>query len=197
MGSSAGVDEPDDPEAVRADDPDAVRDHVGDVEHAPVRREFHILRHPEPAACSEHPHHALRSDVELEQLPRELAADERLRAVGREIHVVHAPTGGRNGLDERERVRVAEVQSRVALRDDDRVTAVRREVHVVRIVDLNRPRRPSRLRINLGQRVAGVVGDVQMLEVVGGDDVLRQPAHGEVLDDPEGVRVDHVDRVRL
>ena len=71
----------------------------------------------------------------------------------------------------------------IALGDDDRVAAVGREVHVVRIVDRNRPCRLPRLRIDLGQRVAGVVRDVEVLQVVRGDDVLRQSSDREVVDD--------------
>jgi hypothetical protein len=59
--------------------------------------------------------------------------------------VVDAGAGNRQGLDQTERVRVAEVEPLQALGDDDRVAAVGREVEVVRIVDRDRPpRRPVR-----------------------------------------------------
>ena len=184
MGAAAGVDEGDDAEAVRVDDPDAVRHHVGDVEHAAVRRELHVLRHAEPVPRAEHLDDALAGHVQLEQLPRELAADERLRPVGGEVHVVDSAARRRNGLDERKRVRVAEVQPCVALGDDDRVAPVGREVHVVGIA---RPGSCASASPVCGlisvKRVAGVVRDIQVLEVVRRDDVLRQPPDREVIDD--------------
>ena len=86
----------------------------------------------------------------------------------------------------------------VAFGDHDRVGPVGREVHVVR------DRRPGSCASGLpvsgsigGQRVPGVVRDVQVLEVVRRDDVLRQPTDREVIDDLVGRRIDHVDRVRL
>src|SRR5207244_4291912 len=45
--------------------------------------------------------------------------------------------------------------------------------------------------------VPGVVGDVQRLQVVRGDDVLWQATDGEVLDDLEAPLVDDIDRVAL
>ena len=52
-------------------------------------------------------------------------------------------------------------------------------------------------RVDRRQAVAGVVRDVERAQVPGRDDVLRESADGEVLDDPERARVDHVDGVAL
>ena len=98
---------------------------------------------------------------------------------------------------EREGVRVAEVEPVQPLGDDDRVAAVGGEVHVVRVVDRDRRARPARARVDRRQAVAGVVGDVERLQIPRRHHVLWQRADGEVLDDPVGVRVDHVDGVAL
>ena len=95
------------------------------------------------------------------------------------------------------RVRVAEVEPVQPLGDDDRVAAVGREVHVVRVVDRDRRAGLARARVDRREAVAGVVRDVERLQVPGRDDVLGQAADREVLDDLVGVRVDHVDRVAL
>jgi hypothetical protein len=74
--------------------------------------------------------------------------------------VVDAGARDREGLDQAERVRVAEVEATQALGDDDRVAAVGREVEVVRVDDRDRPARSACARVDRS-RVAGVVVDVQ------------------------------------
>ena len=56
---------------------------------------------------------------------------------------------------------------------------------------------PAGPRVDRGEAVAGVVCDVEGLEVVRRNDVLRQAADGEVPHDPVGAGIDHVHRVRL
>ena len=68
-------------------------------------------------------------------------------------------------LDERERVRVAEVEARETFGDDDRVLPVGREVHVVRVLDRDRRTRPPGDGIDRRERVAAVVRDVERLQV--------------------------------
>ena len=94
-----------------------------------------------------------------------------------------------------ERVRVAEVEPRQALRDDDRVSAVRCEVHVVRVVDRDRLSRCSGPRIDRRDAVADVVEDVERLQIPRRRDVLGKPADRELAHDPEGAGVDLVDGV--
>ena len=74
-------------------------------------------------------------NVDLDQLPGELAAGEQVAAVSREVHVVDAAARHGEGVDDAERVRVAEVEPAQALGDDDREPAVGREVHVVGVGD--------------------------------------------------------------
>jgi len=82
-----------------------------------------------------------------------------------------------------------------ALGDDDRVAPVGGEVHVVRVVDRDVRAVFACARIDRRQAVAGVVRDVEHLQVPRRNDVLRQAADREVVDDPERARVDHVDRI--
>ena len=96
-----------------------------------------------------------------------------------------------------ERVRVAEVEPVQPFCDDDRVPPVGREVHVVRVVDRERASGPAGARVYRRERVTHVVRHVQRLQVPRRDDVLRERAHGEMLDDPECALVDHVDRVAV
>ena len=88
-----------------------------------------------------------------------------------------------DGVVERKRVRVAEVEAVQPLGDDDRVATVGREVHVVGIVDRDRAAGLARARVDRRQAVAGVVRHVERPQVPRRDDVLRQPADVEVLDD--------------
>ena len=78
---------------------------------------------------------------------------------------------------EREGVRVAEVEAVEPLGDDDRVPPVGGEVHVVRDrrPGSARPGLPVR-RVDRREAVAGVVRDVERLQVPRRDDVLRQAA---------------------
>ena len=55
--------------------------------------------------------------------------------------------------------------------------------------------RLARAGIDRGQAVAGIVRDVEAAEIPGRHHVLRKASDREVPDDPEGARVDHVDRV--
>ena len=138
-------------------------------------------------------------DVDHDEVARELAARERERPVGREVHVVDAactapvPTS----------TSVIELGSRKSSRllrlgDDDRVPAVGREVQVVRIGHGDRrPARQAGVRVDRREAVAVVVVDVERLQVPRRRDVLGQRADREVLDDLHGRRIDHVDRVRL
>ena len=111
--------------------------------------------------------------------------------------MVDTRAGNVERVMELERVRVAEVETVQPFGHDDRVAPVRREVHVVRIVDRNRPPRLAGARIDRRQRVALVVRDVERLQVPRRDDMLREDAHAEVLDDLERPLVDHVDRVAV
>ena len=98
---------------------------------------------------------------------------------------------------EAEGVGIAEVEPVQRLGDDDREAPVGGEVHVVRVVDRDRGAGLARPRVDRSEAVPRVVRDVERLQVVGRDDVLRQAADREVRDDPERPRVDDVDRVRL
>ena len=96
---------------------------------------------------------------------------------------------------ETHRVRVPEIEPLEALGDDDRGAAVRCEIEVVGVLDRYPPAWNSRTRVDRREAVAGVVVDVERLQVVGRGHVLGKPAGGEVLDDLERLLADHVDRV--
>ena len=120
----AGVEEADDAEATRVDLPEAVRHHVGDVERAAVGRQLHVLRHRREPAGSSAPDDARAAHVDLDKLARELAARRALAS-----RRPRSPCGRRrsrasSGIDEPDRIRVAEVEPLIALGDDDRVAAV-------------------------------------------------------------------------
>src|SRR5581483_7951303 len=190
--AGAGADEARDAEAGSVDLPDAASEHVGDVEEAAVGRELDVLGRAagRESECAED---VLAGDVDLDELARELAACEQVGAVGGEVHVVDAAAGDRERAVEAEAVRVAEVESGEPLGDDDRVPPVWGEVHVVRVGDGDRAAAPAGRRVDSREAVALVVRHVEGAQVVGGDDVLRERANWEALDDPEGPLVDHVD----
>ena len=194
MHAGTGAQEADHFHADAVDLPEAAGLQVGDVEDLSVRRELHVLRHPGPAVGQvERAHDPLALDVDLHQLARELAAGERVPAVGREVHVVDARARHHERMVQAEAVRVTEVEPMEPFGDDDRIPPVRCEVHVVRVVDRNRRARLAGLRIDRRQAVAEIVRDVERLQVVRRCDVLRERTDGEVFDDLEGLRVDHVD----
>ena len=91
-------------------------------------------------------------------------------------------------------MRIPEIEARQPLGDDDGVAPVGREVHVVGILDCERSARLPVTGIDRRQAVADVVGDVERLQVVAGDDMLGQQPDPEVLDDLVRARIDHVDR---
>ena len=83
------------------------------------------------------------------------------------------------------------------LGDDDREPPVRREVHVVRVLDRDRlPGLPVRGLIGVSD-VAGVVVDLQRLQVLRGRRRAGQRADVRMLDDLERPLADHIDRVAL
>ena len=92
-------------------------------------------------------------------------------------------------------LRVTELQAAEALGDDDRVASIRGEVEVVGIGDAYCRTRPARARVDRGEAVARIVGDVEGLQVPRWHDVLGLQPDPEALDDPVGARTDHVDRV--
>ena len=96
MNTGACPEEADDLQAVTVDLPEPVRMHVGDVEDPAVRRELHVLRHPNGAVRQlEDPGHALAGDVDLDHLAGELAAGDQVATVGGEVEVVD--TDARDG----------------------------------------------------------------------------------------------------
>ncbi len=194
MGAGAGVQEADDPERSRVDLPQAGVVLIGGVDDGAVRRELDVLGRARTALEHERVDHPLRAQVDLDHPPGELAAGERVAAVGGEVHVVD-PAAVRHveRVDEPHRGRIAEVEALEGLGDDDGVAAVGREVQVVGILDRDRPSGPPGPRVDRGEAVAEIVVDVQGAEVPGRRHVLGQLAGGEVLDDPERPLVDHVD----
>ena len=192
VSAAAGGKERENPERVAVDHVDAVARHVGDEEDAAVRRESHVLRH-RMAGELQRPDHLLFEHVDLHELTRELAARDQVAAAGGEVHVVDAPAGHRDLLDERHRVRIAEIQTLLPLRHHNRVPPVRRVIHVVGIGDRHRLLPVSGHRIDARQTVAFIREHPQRLQVVGRGDVLRLTPDLEMIHDLVGGRVDDVD----
>ena len=90
-------------------------------------------------------------------------------------------------------VRVVEDEGLARLGDGDRRAAVGPEVHVVRVDDRDAVTVRAGPRVDRRDRVPDVVGRVEHLHVVGGDDVLDLLARRELVDLLERGRVDDPD----
>ena len=136
-------------------------------------------------------------DVDLDQLAVELAAQEQVPAIRREVHVVGARAGDGERMVQPHGLGVAEVEALQALGDDDGVAAVRCEVEVVRVGHRHGMSGLPGPWIDRRQAVALIVVHPERLQVVGGHHVLGVCADRELIDDPVGARVDHADGVAL
>jgi hypothetical protein len=104
------------------------------------------------------------TQVHLHQLGRELTGRHEIGTVGREVDVIHPGTVDRQGLQEGERMRIPEVQAPLSLGHHNRGPPIRGEVEVVGISHGDvRPRRLGGERVDRGQAVVEVVGDVERL----------------------------------
>ena len=189
-----GSDEPDAPERVGIHEVDAVRHHVGDVEHPPVRRRADVLGHRARAQAigveQQIADHPARGDIELQHLARKLARRKRVPPVGGELHVVHALALHRHRLDQGHRVRVAEVEPPEPLRHHDRPPAIGREVEVVRVGDRHaRPFAPVH-RVNRREGVPQIVCYPERREIVRRNHVLGQRARGKSAEHAVGQWID-------
>ncbi len=131
----------------------------------------------------------------------ELAGEEHVCAVDREVGVVDAAAASRGDRElHLHRLRIAEVEPLQFLGHDDRVLAVGRPIDVVGIVDRDRLARLAGQGIDRRQAAVGaafgVVGDPQRLEVPRRHDVLRIAADLERVDHLQRRGVDHRHRVR-
>src|SRR5256885_16990790 len=97
----------------------------------------------------------------------------------------HTGAGDVERLVQPKGVRITKAEPVEAFGNDDRVETVGREIHVVGIVNRNRASGLARQGIDRCEAVPDVVRDVKSLQVVGGRDVLREPADREMLDDLE------------
>ena len=102
-------------------------------------------------------HHLAVDQVDLGDRAVELAGEEGVAAVDREVGVVDAAAlGVVDGVLQLHRLRIAEVQALLRLGHDDRRLAVGREVHVVRIVDRRSPCPACRCSGSIGVRLPSV-----------------------------------------
>src|SRR5262249_30044714 len=168
MCPGAGGEQPGRGERIAVEYPDAIGHHVGDVPRPPVRRDLHVLRHWHPTRQMQLRDDPVRFHVDLEQVPGELAADDHVPPVGREVCVVHAVAPDVNGELDGHRVRVTEDDLVLRLGHDDRELTVGREVKVVRVLDRHRATERAGDRVDGRQRVAVVAVDPQGTQVPGG-----------------------------
>ena len=142
-----------------------------------------------------HDRHRLESDLHDRSV--ELAADQQVGAVRREVQVVGPVTRHRERLDQLPRVRIHEIQTVVVLRDVDRLRPVGREVQVVRVLDpVDDPGQLARARVDHGQLVRPVDVDVEPAHVPRRGHVLGERSISQIdpPHDAEGLRIDHLDR---
>src|SRR4029077_4336498 len=100
-------------------------------------------------------------EIDLYELPRELAGGDREPPVRREFHVVHTLARERDRLDQRHRLRVPEIELPAPLGHHDGEPAVRREVQIVRVRDRHTRAFATGLRIDGSEGVPTVVRDPQ------------------------------------
>jgi acyl-CoA synthetase (AMP-forming)/AMP-acid ligase II len=206
VGAVSGGDELQRLELGGADEPDTVRGHVGDVEDFPVGGQPNILRHAvSPTGRHGRGGHghaegvprddSPRADVDPDDRPAELAAAERVVAVGGEVQVVDARRRDVHRVPQLHRVRVAEVDPVQRLGHHHGVLAVGGEVEVVGVGDLDRRPGVSGDGADRGQGVAVGVVRPEHGAVPGRGDVVRFGSDRKCPGDPVGGRVDLADRV--
>ena len=144
-----------------------------------------------------HDRHRLEGDLHDRSV--ELAPDQQVRAIRREVQVVGSVARHRERLDQPPRVRIHEVQTVGVLRHIDRLRPVGSEVQVVRVFDpVDDPDQLARAGIDHRQFVRPVHVDVEPAHVPRRGDVLgeRSIAQVDPPHDAEGLRIDHLDRPR-
>src|SRR5215472_13123139 len=157
--------------AVTVYDIDAVGVHIGNVEAAAVGRNADVLRHT-PLCEAQIAEHLAANEVDLDQsAAAELAGEDRVAPVDREIGMVDpGAVWGLDRLLQRHRIRIAKIEALAALGNDDRRLSVWREVQIVGVVDGNGVAGLAGLRIDrrqttAGAAVLGVVRNPQGLQI--------------------------------
>ncbi len=159
MRARAGRQKPDLRKTNRVNKVEAAGHHIRHIEHLTTRVDLNVLRH---APDGQVPDNGRCAKVHLDQLAGELAGGNKKRSVSGKVDMVDAWAVDPELRAQLPGMRIVEVQSLQRLGDDDRVLPVRGEVHVVGVVntDVRSFDLPSG-RVDRGQAVAVVVGDVQ------------------------------------
>ncbi len=199
--TGSGTDESDHFELVTVDQIEATAGEIRDVENPAVRRDAHILGNSRPTEPERRDHSSM-TPVDLDQLALKLARDDEVRAVNREVAVVHASAvSDGKGCLERERVWIPELKSSEKFLDHDHRPTIGREVQVVRA--MNCDGRARRGGPGIDGRDAAVlrmlyrrIDDPQRPEVVGRHDVFGVEPDWDARHHPQRSRVDHRHVVR-
>ena len=224
MRALAGRDEADLPERLAVDDVDAVGHHVGDVEALAVGRGADVLRHAFPRRADhlvaavrplddlgrpaglDHlrvAQHLAVDEVDLGDGARELAGEDRVAAVDREVGVVDAARSCGTSIEYCSSIVFGSRKSSRFIASATTIADLpsgEKYMLYGSSTGIALPGLPvfGSIGVTLPSvRALGVVRDPQRAQVPRRHDVLRIEADLELVDDLERRRIDHVDVVRL
>src|SRR3954467_14704226 len=131
MRSHAGMNKSHRTKAIAVQQENAVMHHVGNVKEPTVWRDTYVLGHAGRRELQTVNHPPL-PHIELDEIAAKFAAEDGVAPVYGKISVIDAAALRRSHrLLKLHRVRVAEIQPPVFLRDNNRGAAVRREIKIV------------------------------------------------------------------